>query len=825
MNNPHHLDQSDISEMDSLAYFRPPYGYFWRWAEEGEVVEWLLGTTITYREELTALLTGLSTDGLPPLGPVLLTLAACTNAWQESAAEVGLLQGLLHNLPPGGPPDEELIFHLSVARAFLDTIRQLPAGLRTGTAKEQLLRVLLAEDSAPRQVPARHAAEVLALLADVKHHAMWFKPGAALTRHQLRTDLLYFERAARRFATVHSLELRLRTGLNELPAPLDEAPAPPPPAEPAADLLAELAQDERTAGLARLVPYLQAALRLSHTARQAGEQPLGGVADLTNRGSLDRLLLSELAQDDLTLSARLAHGEALYLRREEPPRPQEPPRLLLLDTTLLMWGTPRVLGLAAALALAAPPGQAPAQAFALGGGAGQPLDLRSRPGVVAALELLDPALHCGAALLALLPLPAPAEAILITEAQAARPPTFLECCQAAPATLRFVLTVDRSGEVVLYERQNGRHVLLSTNQLDVEQALFPQRRSKRREVAQVRPPAFLRRSPAPLRLPLEAFTPEYDPRAGANACFAASEGLLAVVPSQRLLYWPESNAGAIELLPVVEAGSYYFGFGSNNGTTGVAYLLVRGASGGRSQLVLYHLYLSSLASHRVDLSNTTAGVFYFRTAVFENNTFRLEAPEATLVLDCENGTTTRLGPPAPDAPTLPFARAPYNYLNTSHQVLRRVPRLGLDAQGQLTLGDWQLRATDELATLVWRKVWDKETGPAALPHLATLDHRTPPLTGNRHVPFHRFAWPDGSEAIVDGRGLLHLRSADPALREVTLVLAVNTATAAWTSNNQLGGWHYFTGLDEKRGLSANNLYQAYLKPIFERIMHGQPEST
>ena len=43
-------------------------------------------------------------------------------------------------------------------------------------------------------------------------------------------------------------------------------------------------------------------------------------------GDFDRLLVSELAHDDLTLSVRIALNEALYLRREAPARDPRPHR-------------------------------------------------------------------------------------------------------------------------------------------------------------------------------------------------------------------------------------------------------------------------------------------------------------------------------------------------------------------------------------------------------------------------------------------------------------------------------------------------------------------
>ncbi len=56
---------------------------------------------------------------------------------------------------------------------------------------------------------------------------------------------------------------------------------------------------------------------------QPDDIPVGGVSDISNRGTIDRLLLSELAQDDEMLTTRVAMNEVMYLRRETPP--QNPP--------------------------------------------------------------------------------------------------------------------------------------------------------------------------------------------------------------------------------------------------------------------------------------------------------------------------------------------------------------------------------------------------------------------------------------------------------------------------------------------------------------------
>jgi hypothetical protein len=56
------------------------------------------------------------------------------------------------------------------------------------------------------------------------------------------------------------------------------------------------------------------------------------------------------------------------------------------------------------------------------------------------------------------------------------------------------------------------------------------------------------------------------------------------------------------------------------------------------------------------------------------------------------------------------------------------------------------------------------------------------------------SWPDGSVAFLDRRGLLHLRSSDGVLPEISLVLPANGQVSAWRpSGNVAGDIYYFDG--------------------------------
>ena len=54
-------------------------------------------------------------------------------------------------------------------------------------------------------------------------------------------------------------------------------------------------------------------------------------------------------------------------------------------------------------------------------------------------------------------------------------------------------------------------------------------------------------------------------------------------------------------------------------------------------------------------------------------------------------------------------------------------------------------------------------------------------------------WPDGSRAFLDSRGLLHLKPADRAVPEVTLVLTSEGPMAGWSSDGRVYGPEPFHG--------------------------------
>jgi hypothetical protein len=68
-------------------------------------------------------------------------------------------------------------------------------------------------------------------------------------------------------------------------------------------------------------------------------------------------------------------------------------------------------------------------------------------------------------------------------------------------------------------------------------------------------------------------------------------------------------------------------------------------------------------------------------------------------------------------------------------------------------------------------------------------------------------FPGGSKVLLDSRGLLHLKSSDPTVAEVTLVLA-DSEVAGWTSDGYVCGPAFFFG----RPYTSEPMH------VFERMM-------
>jgi hypothetical protein len=90
----------------------------------------------------------------------------------------------------------------------------------------------------------------------------------------------------------------------------------------------------------------------THRTQAAGTHAVHGYAGVGRKGSLDSMVLTELAWDDLELARRMADGELLHYTREQAPDEARRLHYLLIDASASMRGEREVFARGLAIALA-----------------------------------------------------------------------------------------------------------------------------------------------------------------------------------------------------------------------------------------------------------------------------------------------------------------------------------------------------------------------------------------------------------------------------------------------------------------------------------------
>ncbi|HEX6190954.1 MAG TPA: hypothetical protein VFZ42_01260 [Chitinophagaceae bacterium] len=785
--------------INTKKYFQAPSNYFWKWAEGTDVIEWRTGTTICYRDDLVEILSELSMDGFPPLSSLLWVIMACKE--EMGPGEKQQMMRIMTDLNLKHRESE-----LHSAFGFLEVISALPTELKKGEGRIHLIHEIFGKPSF-----VFSNVELKAALAEIRSgrlDALIREDGDALTSDEFLADLQYLCRAFENYPTVARLELKLKTGLSEVPgvAEIDL------PEYSSADLIEQLELDENTIALARLARQLIPVLNIPMHLQGSGDQSYGGISDITNRGNYDRLLLSELAHDDLLLTARLVNNEALYFRREEPPENPKRQRTILLDTTIRMWGIPRIYAISAALAFAHNSKHNELiESYALKGEDYVEINLHSKDGVVEALGELHHALHCGKSLESLIndqPVSEQNEYILVTEAGMLRTTSFLSHLANAKASLSFIVTVSRSGELHFYECIKGNTRLLSTAKINLDEVLnVPV--VNRKDVSGV--PAFLTCPSPPLLLPKVML------KESKGMWFEmVGVGLVIVTHVRQVMLIRHSDKGGEELMGTIETGDYTFGWDEVDNL----FILVNNRQ--KNFVKLYTINLGSLSVHHNNLSEEIPIV---KSAEIIKNILYLSTGFYTYTFDCidreikskvENDILRGFGLVAPVA-TQKFIERAYNYYKGPLNGFTRMFRfkdLYVGDDQKLVLGHYKLGLTGHNRLIRLMEIIEGKPGAK----YAKEKDGSPTLLPNKRIRFSRRVWQDGSEAVVDGRGFLHLKSSDLKIPEITIVLVVGVYTACWASDGVVCGSAYFFDPGKSDMISSELFYKKYIQAFIDRLV-------
>lgn len=527
-----------IDAIQVRSYFAPPAKSYWQWRDSCSVAAWHDGLTITFYDELERVLTCLAPQGLPPLGSVLLLIAASRDNWEEPPNRRTLLQAQLGLLYGAHYSDllAEVLTGMGKIHGVRNRLREQPAWLGQ-------LAVTLFCDAPGRYSPDDSLALLTRFRDGLVEEEMAWKASSALD--DLLHDLGCLRWGLRHFDP-DRLEFQLRTGLDDAPQP---APVEPPPLESARSLIRSLADDPELGGVARLAQLLLAAVQLPRALSDPDELPVGGLSDIANRGPLDRLLISELANDDLALSVRVAMKEALYLRRESPPRSPPRARRVLLDAGLRTWGVPRVFITAVGLALAAKSDpRHEVQVFRAEGKRAVPVDLNSLAGLEQHLSALDHRLHPGEALSSDELAAEDADTVLVTTGDTLADHDFQRHLQARSSPM-YLATVARDGSFRLLARSPRGSKVTSQARFDLDEILRPRPRTPKllMPARDERLPAIFAQERLPLRLscPVEV----------SRSWFVHPHTVISFTRDGRLMLWDSPQHGARQIADGAPAGS------------------------------------------------------------------------------------------------------------------------------------------------------------------------------------------------------------------------------------------------------------------------------
>lgn len=785
-----------------VSYFRAPQNYFWRWAEGGEVIEWRNGNTLCYRHELMEVLQLMAPEGWPPLGSLLLAYAAMKDDWRVSSEKSGILQTtlLIIEQQKGKEKFVDLKEELTLAFENLNRIHLLDEKLRSGNKKMVVLYTIF--NSRRKYLPQERATKYLLEFNSGRLDNYIFKEGIDNGGSYFTQDLNHLNIAMSRFSTDFQLEMEIRTGISNPPTPAElETPAPT-----SSDLLEQLAEDPKTAGIANLTQHLIAALHIPMHTHGSSDQHFGGVSDISNRGDFDRLLLSELAHDDLSLMARLANNEALYLRREDMPDDKHKERFILIDTSLKMWGTPRVFAMAAALACTRDnKSKANINAYTLGGEKFQFVDLSIKEGVISTLEQQDVALDCNHSLTRFMEQSsrgADQEFFFITEAAQAQDATFQRTLAALKKPLSFLFTVERNGALTCYQFINGHRKMISEAKFDIPRLLSPAKKPVKGYVPG-KLPAMFYSNPFPLYFPSSKL------KFADDRLFEIERtSVLAITLDRRILYWANKEFGAQELLDVLEDGLYYFGVANQS----KAYLLIKPTKS--EKFILYQFYFDSPHStvKKLDIAMIPPNIGY---VYYDNRSFISHSPGGCFLIDGDTGHVKEIKSSDFVKPAVKLTdfNSLRKIVNNGYSVLNNVKSVYINEDNALSIDNRQVR-------LVNREVLK------LLSNRGGMVSKIMPVSPEPEVfiPFPdcgyklmRFAWRDGSTALVDSRGFLHLQSSDRTIPEITIVLIIEKGTACWAADGTISGSDYFTGKETPDKMEAAQFYKEYIERFINNL--------
>ncbi|NOQ71239.1 MAG: hypothetical protein GQ574_04525 [Crocinitomix sp.] len=430
--------------------------YFWQWEDGAQVIAIPDGSTIVYRQLMGEILTELYPDGIPPFGSILLALAVLHPQGKENSDQIFQITRQLDD------PEINTEKYSDEAFGFLRMLETMPAKYKTGDLKKYVIRALFRD--AHNSISLKKSQGISSDFDSFQHN---YNP-AKLSQSAFDKDFRVIALLSREFDSVNSIIDKINT-LPDLEENLNleeidkEGPK---------DFIDELIMNPGTHKVGALVKVLWSGLNLPVKSSQPSQMPMGGVSDLTNKGQLPQLLISEFANDDLIFLSRLANNEALYLNRESPPTENDMRRVILIDVSLKNWGTAKTIAFATMLAIAKHPKTTIDCDVFVVGETFQKVVYNTVEGIMKALQIVDASLEPSKGLqnyFDIFPANKNQEVFVLTERTTKNNPNMLKTMHDLGADISYWIYNDAQGHIDVYKKLKTSSKHLQHLELPYEQ--------------------------------------------------------------------------------------------------------------------------------------------------------------------------------------------------------------------------------------------------------------------------------------------------------------------------------------------------------------------
>lgn len=368
-------------------YFKSIEDYFWQWEDNGEVVAIPNSGTIAYRETIQKILTVLAPNGFPLFGTLLLALAytSVSKFEMHKSIEDILVKSKVRK---NGNID------LRDALQFLHILKSLGPEYHTGE-KKLLLLVTIFKGSHNR-ISIKKSKQILSSFKSKKPLNL---SSQELTKafNQVYLDTRPLQILLKKYPTINSIKNAMAgIDLTEFEdIDLEEIETFDDSND---DLISQVIRNKETYKSGALIKRIWSSANIPMHNKVPSGQPFGGVADITNKGEFDKLLISEFANEDVAFLSRLANREAMYFNREAPPSENKEDRIIILDVSLKNWGTPKIIAFALMLGIAHHPKTVNNYVCYAVGRRAYKLTIDDIDGIVESAQVLDTSLSAAAGL-------------------------------------------------------------------------------------------------------------------------------------------------------------------------------------------------------------------------------------------------------------------------------------------------------------------------------------------------------------------------------------------------------------------------------------------